>query len=153
MPIGLGEQDVRGLQVAMDQGRRVRRVQRAADLPGDSQRFPTRQGAALPDQRLQARPVHVAHRQVEDRVDLVCVVDRDHVRVVERRGELRLAQKPGAEVRVVGEVGRDHLQRHSPLESRVTGEEDRSHPAAAEDGLDRVRPELVADVHGHVRSR
>ena len=73
--------------------------------------------------------------------------------MVERRGELRLAQKPGAEVRVVGEVGRDHLQRHLPLEARVPREEDRAHPAAAEDGLDRVRPELVADVHGHVRSR
>ncbi len=73
--------------------------------------------------------------------------------VVERRGKLRLAQKPGAEVRVVGELGRDHLQRYVPVETCVTSEEDGPHSASAEDGLDRVGPELVADVHGHVRSR
>ena len=72
----------------MDERFRVRGVERAADLLGDSQRVSPRQRAALADQPLQARPVHVAHRQVEDAVDLVRVVDRDHVRVVERRGEL-----------------------------------------------------------------
>ena len=55
-------------------------------------------GAALPDQRLQAGAVHVAHREVEDAVDLVGVVDRDHVRVVERRGELRLAEEARAKL-------------------------------------------------------
>ena len=72
----------------MDERFRVRGVERAADLLGDSQRVSARQRAALADQHLQARPVHVAHRQVEDAVDLVRVVDRDHVRVVERRCQL-----------------------------------------------------------------
>ena len=98
----------------MDQGRRVRGIQRAADLLGDSQRVSPRQRAALADQRLQARPVHVAHRQVEDRVDLVRVVDRDHMRVVERRGELRLARETGR-----GSPGRRRARARSPSAPRA----------------------------------
>ena len=54
-------------------------------------------------------PLDVAHREEEDAVDLVGVVDRDHVRVVERRGELRLAEEARAELLVVRE-----LRRRSP---------------------------------------
>jgi hypothetical protein len=110
----------------------VGRIERAADLLGDTQGVSSGQRVALADQRLQARPVHVAHRQVEDAVDLVRVVDRDHVRVVERRGELRFAEKPGPEVGLVGEGGRDHLQCDTPLEPRVPSEEDRTHAALSE---------------------
>ena len=153
VPAGLGEQDVRGLEVSMDQRFRVRGVERAADLLGNSQCVSPGQRVALADQALQARAVHVAHREVEDAIDLVRVVDRDHVRVVERRGELGLAQEPGAKAGIVGVRGRDHLQRNAPFEPRVPREEDGSHAALPENGLDRVRAELVADVHGHVRSR
>ena len=148
--VPVGEQDVRRLEVAMDQVGAVGVVEGTADLLGDPERIGPGEGSALPDLRLQARTVHVAHCEVQDTVDLVCVVDRDHVRVVERSGELRLAEEARAKVRVAGQGGRDHLECDPPLESRVRREVDGPHAAPAEDGLDLVRAELVAGVHGHV---
>ena len=70
--------------------------------------------------------------------------------MVERSGELRLAEEARAKLRVASEVGRDELQRHPALEALMRGEVDGAHSPSAEDGLDLVRAELVAGVHGHV---
>ena len=45
----------------------------------------------------QVAPLHVAHRDVEHAVRLAGVVDRDDVRMLERRGDLRLAEEALAE--------------------------------------------------------
>ena len=87
VPAAFGEQDVRRLQVAVDQVRRMRRIERAADLLGDPQRLSPRERARCTDHFVQARPVHVSHGEIRRAVDLVRVVDRDHVRMVERRRE------------------------------------------------------------------
>ena len=58
-----------------------------------SEASPRETATALSEQSLQARPADVAHRQVEDAVDLVGVVDRDHVRM--RRARLRAATPAG----------------------------------------------------------
>ena len=97
MLVRLREQDVRRFDVAVDEPGRVSGVERAADLLGDRERLLRGERAALPEERPQARAVDVAHREVEDAFDLARVVDRDHVRVVERGGELRLAEEAGAE--------------------------------------------------------
>ena len=80
-------------------------VECASDLLRHVQRFLGRQRPARPEQRLEARPVDVTHGEKQDAVDLVGVVDRDHVRMLERRCELRLAQEPRAEVFVVRQLG------------------------------------------------
>ena len=46
---------------------------------------------------LEVAALHVAHRDVEQVVDLAGLVDRDDVRVVDRGGQLRLAQEALAE--------------------------------------------------------
>ena len=77
--------------------------------------------------------------------------------MVERRGELRLPQKPGAKVLVARELRRDHLQRNFAREALVRREKHRSHAAAREHGFDRVAAERLVDVGAHrsrhVRSR
>src|SRR6266508_1682109 len=100
----LRDEDVRRLDVPMDEVRVVCGVERTADLLRDPQRFRRRQRAAPPEQRLQTRSIDVAHRQKENAVDLVRVVDRNHVRMVERRRKLGLAKKARAKVFVVREI-------------------------------------------------
>ena len=129
---GLREKHVRRLDVPVDKARRVRRVERAAELPRERQRLSGGQRAALAEQRAQARPRDVAHREVEHAVDLARVVDRDHVRMLERRDELRLAQEPRAELVVVRELGCDDLERDLAREACVRREVDGAHPAAAQ---------------------
>jgi hypothetical protein len=54
---------------------------------GDPQRLSPGARARCTDHLVQARPVHVSHGEIRRAVDLVRVVDRDHVRMVERRCE------------------------------------------------------------------
>ncbi|MNC86743.1 hypothetical protein D3C83_24170 [compost metagenome] len=49
------------------------------------------------------------------------VVDRHHVRVVQRGGHLRLGAEPPEEAGVVGQGGVEDLDRHLALEAHVPG--------------------------------
>jgi hypothetical protein len=71
-------------------------------------------------------------------VDLARLVDRDHVGVVDRRRELRLALEALAEARVVRALGRDQLERHGTLQHELRRAVDDAHAAAARDLLDAV---------------
>ena len=64
----------------------------------------------------QVGAVDEAHGDVELAVDLPRLVDRDHVRVVDRGGEHRLALEALAELAVAREVVGDQLQRDGPRE-------------------------------------
>ena len=111
--------------------------------------------AAALQARLQVAPLDVAHRDEEEVVGRPGLVDRDDVRMVDRRGELRLAQEPVTERLVLGEAGGEQLERDPPLEPQVLGQVDDAHPAEAEQRLDPVAGELGADprvvAHLHVR--
>ena len=107
----VGDEDVSGLHVAVDEPGRVCRVERIAHLPDDPDGA-FRVEHSLPAQELaQVDAVHVGHREVQH-VAVLAGGDRlDDVRVVERRRELRLAQEPTPEALVVGELGREELER------------------------------------------
>ena len=83
--------------------------------------------------------------------DLAGVVDRDDVRVVDRRGQPRLAQEPLAEAHVLGQLRREDLQRDVAVEREVVGAVDDAHPAAAEQRLQPVAGQLRAEtrIHAH----
>ncbi len=116
----VGDQDVRRLDVAMDEPAPVRGVERGRDLPGDPHRALRRQPAVRAvDQRAQVGALDVAHRQVQHALVLARLVDGHDVRVVDRGRELRLRLEAVAEVEVVGELGRDHLERDGPVEARA----------------------------------
>ena len=81
--IARAEQDVGGLDVTVHEPRRVRRVQRGADLSDDPRRAAGIQRPLAPDERAQVVARDVAHREVRDAVRLARVEERDDVRVVE----------------------------------------------------------------------
>ena len=142
--IVVADEDVRGLHVAMDEPAYVGRVERRAHLRGDAERCPERKAPLGCQQRLQVDPVHAGHGDVEEVALLAGVVDRDDARVVERGGELRLAQEPLAEVGLA-ERGREQLEGGRPAEPDVLGAVDDARRALAERLDDAIAPELGAD--------
>ena len=75
--------------------------------------------------------------------------------MVDRRGQLRLAQEAVAERLVLGEAGGQQLERNPPLEPQILGQVDDAHASPAEQRLDPVTGKLGADprVVGHVHVR
>ena len=126
----LVQQHVRRLHVAVHERPAVGGVERPRHLAQQVQRPLRRELAVALEDRLQVLPVDEAHREVELAVVLARLVDGDHVRVVDRRGELRLAQEALAEALVLGQLGGDQLQRDGPLERQVGGAVDHAHAAA-----------------------
>ncbi len=112
----LVEEDVRRLHVPVHEAPPVGGVERTRHLGQDRQRPLGRERALALENALQVAPLHVAHREVELPVAVAGLVDRDHVRMVERRREARLAQEATPEVVVLGELGGDQLERHWPFE-------------------------------------
>ena len=102
LAVGVGDEDVGGLDVAVHQAARVGRVEGVGDPRDHARGPPRRDPAALGDQVLQARALHVAHRDVEAALVLARAVDRDDVGVLQARGHERLAHEQLAEARVLG---------------------------------------------------
>jgi len=92
-------------------------VEGIRDRGQDLERPVGRESALALEQRLQVAPVHEAHGEIELTLELARIVDGDHVRVVERRRESRLAQKARPELLVLGELARDQLERHRAVEA------------------------------------
>ena len=65
--------------------------------------------------------------------------------MIDRRGELRLAEEAVAEGVVLCETSSEQLECHPPLQTEVLGEIHDAHPAPAEQRLDPVAGELGAD--------
>lgn len=122
--------DVGRLQVAVDDSRLVRRLQRGRDLSRDAQSL------VRVERPFRRRALDVLHDQVV-RPD---VVQRANVGMIQRRDRLGLAREAGAELVSA------RLDRDGPVEPRVGGAEHLAHPALADGGLDLVRPELRADL-------
>ncbi len=135
---GLRDEDVRGLDVAMDEALLVRGVERFRDLGEDVERAPGLERPFLGHEAGEVRALDVAHGEIKEPVLIARLVDRDHVRVVEGGGDPRLAQEALAEALVLGELGRDHLEGDLAPESRFLGTVDRTHASAADERLDPV---------------
>ena len=138
------QQHVGGLDVAVDEPGRVRRVEPGGDLGDDRRRDVRRQALLALEQRVQVGPAHPAHDQVEVPVRLAGLVDRHDVGVVDRRREARLALEALAEVAVGGVVRGDQLERHRAPEIQLRGPVDDAHAAATGDRIDAAAGELFA---------
>ena len=102
------------------------------DAPGDGQR-PARQLAG------ERRADEVLHHEVElALLGLADVVDVDDVGVIDAVGGARLAQHPGAEVRLAAQVGPDQLEGDHPIDEDVPGAVHDAHPALAEPRLEAI---------------
>ena len=138
------EQDVVGLDVAVDDAGGVGGVEGLADLGQQVDRLLGRQRPGR-DPLLQVAAVDQAHRDDQLVVLLARVVDRDDVGVIEAGGEARLAQEPLAEALVAAEVAGDHLQRHLAIEGEMGRPVDDAHPAARDQRVEPVPAESRAD--------
>jgi hypothetical protein len=143
LAVGTTDQ-IRRLDVAMDDSFLVRRLQSRAGLHRNVERFFERQWARG-DFVLHAHAVDEFHCQ--EPVLLVDLEDGADVGMVQRRGGLRLAQKALA---VLQGMGRKKLQRDCTPQLRVFSLVDDTHPALAELLEDAVVRDGLAD---HRRSR
>ena len=76
------------------------------------------------------------------------IVNRQNVRMIQRRQGLCFLVEPPQPVRVRHEVLRQHLHRHVAIEPRVPRAKHFAHPAGADRGSDSVLVERGAD-HGN----
>ena len=138
-PLGwLCDQDVGGLDVAMNQVAIVRGVEAVRGLLEDEQRPPHPQRAFATDQGLEIAALDVAHRDEELSVGLAGVEDRHDVGVVDLGRAARLVDEALAKLRIGGQSRREELQCHLASELHVLRQVDDAHPAAADQRLDPV---------------
>jgi hypothetical protein len=138
------DQDVRGLDVAVDEAAFVRGVERVGDLGDDARRAHPVQPVLRRQQRAQVGAPDPAHRDEQPPVGFAGLVDRDHVRVVDRGQHARLALEAGSEALVGRQLRRDDLQRHRPVERDLRRAVDGAHAALAGHPLDAVAGESLA---------
>src|SRR5205823_13807018 len=109
------------LDVSVDESRLVGDVERLCDVCEQRQRPLGLEPAMLAQELLEVAAGDVAHRDVELALVLAGVVDRDDVRMVERSGELRLAQEALAKALVLGQLRCEQLQGDFAVERKVMG--------------------------------
>ena len=139
----LVEQDVRRLDVAVDEAVAVGGVERAGDLGDDVGRAFGSELVLGAHERAQIGPVDVAHDDEQHALALARVVDGDDVRVLDGGRRLGFGDEALSEVLVVGERGRDDFQRDRPLQAELRRAIDDAHPTAAGEPFDAVIDEDV----------
>ena len=124
------EQDVLGLDVAMDDVVAMRVIERLGHLMRDLHGVDHRQ-RLLPREALPQRIAFDERHDVEQQpAGLAVVVQLEDVGMLQAGGDLDLAQKAlGAEGRA--QLRAQHLDGDPALEAQVVGEKDHGHPAAA----------------------
>ena len=127
------DDDVGGLEVAMDDAGRVRGGDARGDLPGDAEEL-ARIELTAPQplrERLSLAVLHHDERLATGR--LADLVDGGDVLVADPCGGARLPQKPAATFFRQDVVGIENLDRHLASESLIPGQVNGAHPAFAED--------------------
>ena len=114
------DEDVRGLDVAMDDARWWAACRPSATSIARS--TAARDVERLPvNHRPQVVPLQQLHHDERPPGVLADLVDGADARIVQRRGDARLAPHPIDGVGMIGEVGRQQLQRHRSMEPDVLG--------------------------------
>jgi hypothetical protein len=126
-----GEQDVLGLDVAVDDAMLMGVVQRLRRLPRDPERVVKRELPLAPKPVAQTLALDERHGEPQVPGGVTGVVDREDVRMLQPGGEADLALEAlGTEH--VGQLGVKHLEGDRAVVLEVGGEEHRGHAAAAE---------------------
>ncbi len=141
--VALFEEDVLGLEVAVDHARLVRRADRLADLRDDRERRLDVERRALGQRRAERPAFEQLHDEVGADVLRHAVVVHGHdVRMPEPRDGDRLAPEALGEDAVLDQAAADRLERDGALELQVGRAVDVAHSARAEHAVD---PVLVVD--------
>ena len=139
-PAVVAEQEVGGLDVAVDEAAAVGVVEGPGGLEADEQGLRRREPDALVEHGAQAAAAEVLGDDVGRAVVVAPVVDGDDVRVVQGRGRLRLGPEAAEEGVVVGEGGVQDLHRDPAAEAHVVGQEDLGRRAGADGGDEPIPP-------------
>jgi hypothetical protein len=126
------EQDVRGLEIAMDQAIGVDRRQPGEHVARETARPRRRDRAAVVELALERAPGQDLHHQEHAALREADVVDRDDVRRIDRRERDRLTSQPVGDHHVSGHVAPRALDRDRALELAIEAQIDLRHPAATE---------------------
>ena len=137
----LGDEEVLGLQISMDDPLLVRRSEAVGDLDRVVDRLALGQSASG-----KPRAQRLALEQLRDDIGLALegadVVDRQDVGVVQGPGRLRLLLEAAQPLRIARERRRQHLDRDVPLESLVARPVHLAHSSGANLAEDLVGAEL-----------
>ena len=135
--VAAGEEDVLGLDVAMDHAGPVGDGERLGDLGEQPHRLGHRQLAGAGQAIAQGLALDVGHDVVEEAVGVAGVEDAEDVRMLEAGGDLDLAGEAlGAECG--GQLGAEDLDGDAAVVLEVFGEIDGGHATLAELTLDAV---------------
>ena len=131
---------------AADEGRREGRRDEGTEGRRGIRTMADREVAryVLADHFRETWAVDVLHGDVVDATLAADGVHRHDVRVLEGGGGLRLTLEAGQGGGVAGQLGPQQLQRDGPVQALFVRFEDNPHPAAAEDAVNPIRPQLSA---------
>ncbi len=144
----LRDHDVLGLQVPVDDARAVRLGEALGDLRGEVEELARRNGLRG-DELAQRAPLDQLHRDVRRFAGCADVVDRQDVRVVQRRGRPRLLLEAPPPLGIRGALGGQDLDRDVAAEPLVPRAVDLAHPSRAERREDLVGAELRSVCERH----
>jgi hypothetical protein len=141
------EEDVLGLEIAVDDASPVGGVERRRDLAQDPQRVLGRQATEALEARVEGLALEELHDDVGAAVGVVAEVEDLHDAGIGDRGRgPGLVEEPLDDVLVGRQRRLQHLDRGAASEQRVLGQVDRAHAALPELLDDAVRAEHP--VHG-----
>ena len=138
------ELDVCGLQVAVDDPRRMACFERLRDLLRDRDGLIDRDRTLL-DPLRQCRTFD----QFQDQSVLLKAVNARDIRMVQRREELRFSLESRDALFIGGELVRQHLDGYVAVELRVASAIDLAHPTLADRGDDFVGAEVRSNFERH----
>ena len=132
-----GEEQVLGLDVAVDHAVPVRVLERAGGLGGDPERRIDRQLPLPPEPVTERLALDERHGEPQPAGALARVEHGEDVRMLQPGGQLDLPLEPlGAERG--RQLGMEHLQGDGALVAKVLGQVNGGHPAPAELALESV---------------
>ncbi len=137
-----GDEDVGGLDVAVDEPGAMGDIERPRHLLEDHHRGVGREAALAADHPLQVAAGDIPHGHVEDVLDLTGVVDGHDVGVVKARRQDRLVQEHSAERAVGALLGGEELEGDVALQGQLHRPIYGAHATAADDGLDAIAGRL-----------
>ena len=138
--LGVVDEDVGGLEIAVHDASLVRGAKARHDLTGERQHPGDRQLALGSEQTREIGAVDERHRDVLDAVDLAHVVDTDHVGMRDLPREHELALEPALQL-LRGErirIRLDHLERERQPQLGIPDVINGTHPTNAEQADDLV---------------
>ena len=124
-----GDEDVGGLDVAVDDAFGVSGVERVGDVDGDFEKAIEREQAGA-EEGFEIRAFEILHDDVGEAVLRADFVDGADVGMVERRGGAGFAAETLEGLRIVGGFGRKKFQRDEAAELDVFGFVDDTHASA-----------------------